>query len=88
VRPASNAGCAAYPDWRAITTLGRWPRGTTQGRDLDCDGLTDQSDLGILLADWGCDDLVNSCVGDLNGDDKTDQAGLGILLADWGCGVP
>ena len=53
--------------------------------DLDGDGDTDQSDLGILLADWGCDDPVNGCAGDLNGDDKTDQADLGILLADWGC---
>ena len=55
--------------------------------DLDGDGDTDQADLGILLADWGCDDPVNGCVGDLNGDDKTDQADLGILLADWGCGT-
>jgi hypothetical protein len=53
--------------------------------DLDGDGDTDQSDLGILLADWGCDDPVNGCVGDLNADDRTDQADLGILLADWGC---
>ena len=55
--------------------------------DLDGDGDTDQADLGILLADWGCDDPVNGCEGDLNGDDKTDQADLGILLADWGCGT-
>jgi len=55
--------------------------------DLDGDGDTDQADLGILLADWGCDDPVNGCVADLNGDDKTDQADLGILLADWGCGT-
>jgi len=55
--------------------------------DLDGDGDTDQSDLGILLADWGCDDPVNGCAGDLDGDDDTDQADLGILLADWGCGT-
>jgi len=55
--------------------------------DLDGDGDTDQSDLGILLADWGCDDPVNGCAGDLDGDDKTDQVDLGILLADWGCGT-
>jgi hypothetical protein len=54
--------------------------------DLDGDGDTDQSDLGILLADWGCDDPVNGCNGDLDGDDDTDQSDLGILLADWGCG--
>jgi Tol biopolymer transport system component len=55
--------------------------------DLDGDLDTDQADLGILLADWGCDDPVNGCEGDLNGDDKTDQSDLGILLADWGCGT-
>jgi hypothetical protein len=53
--------------------------------DLDGDGDTDQGDLGILLADWGCDDPVNGCAGDLDGDDDTDQGDLGILLADWGC---
>jgi hypothetical protein len=51
--------------------------------DLDGDGDTDQSDLGILLADWGC---TENCPGDLDGDDDTDQSDLGILLADWGCG--
>jgi hypothetical protein len=50
--------------------------------DLDGDGDTDQADLGILLADWGC---TSDCVGDLDGDGDTDQADLGILLADWGC---
>ena len=52
--------------------------------DLDGDGDTDQADLGILLADWGC--TGGDCPGDLDGDGDTDQADLGILLADWGCG--
>jgi hypothetical protein len=52
--------------------------------DLDGDGDTDQSDLGILLADWGCQ---SDCTGDLDGDDDTDQSDLGILLSDWACGV-
>jgi hypothetical protein len=53
--------------------------------DLDDDGDTDQSDLGILLADWGC--TGGECAGDLDGDGDTDQSDLGILLADWGCGT-
>ena len=53
--------------------------------DLDGDGDTDQIDLGLLLADWGCDDPANGCAGDLNDDDQTNQQDLGILLADWGC---
>jgi len=55
--------------------------------DVNGDDTVDQADLGLLLADWGCDDPANGCAGDLNGDDKTDQADLGILLADWGCGT-
>ncbi len=48
--------------------------------DLDGDGDTDQSDLGILLASYGVDGG-----GDLDGDGDTDQSDLGILLADYGC---
>jgi hypothetical protein len=51
--------------------------------DLDGDGDTDQSDLGLLLTDWGC---TSDCVGDLDGDDDTDQSDLGLLISDWGCG--
>ena len=53
--------------------------------DVDGDGDTDHSDLGLLLADWGCSG--GDCVGDLNGDGTTGHADLGILLADWNCGV-
>jgi hypothetical protein len=58
----------------------RAARGDVAG-DLDGDNDVDLSDLGILLADWGC---TADCVGDVDGDDDTDQADLGILLADWG----
>ncbi|MCK4871787.1 MAG: hypothetical protein KAS72_03580 [Phycisphaerales bacterium] len=48
--------------------------------DLDGDGDTDQSDLGVLLASYEIDGG-----GDLDGDGDTDQSDLGILLADYGC---
>ncbi|MCK4871820.1 MAG: hypothetical protein KAS72_03750 [Phycisphaerales bacterium] len=48
--------------------------------DLDGDGDTDQSDLGILLAAYEL-----TAAGDLDGDGDTDQSDLGILLADYGC---
>jgi hypothetical protein len=51
--------------------------------DVDGDGDTDLSDLGAMLADWGCHDY--DCVGDLDADGDTDQADLAILLADWAC---
>ncbi len=50
--------------------------------DLDGDGDTDQSDLGILLASYNLDGG-----GDLDGDGDTDQSDLGILLADYNCGT-
>ena len=53
--------------------------------DLDGDHDTDSSDLGILLADWGC--TGGDCPGDCNNDGNTDHADLGILVADWGCGT-
>ena len=53
--------------------------------DLNGDGYTDLTDLGILLADFGCTTPPGPCVGDLNGDGNTDLADLGILLADFGC---
>ncbi|HUU94792.1 MAG TPA: hypothetical protein VM487_03560 [Phycisphaerae bacterium] len=56
--------------------------------DLDGDNDTDHSDLGILLADWGCvGSEPGDCPGDLDGDNDTDHSDLGILLADWGCGT-
>jgi hypothetical protein len=70
-----------------LQLTGRYERPLGCAGDLDGDGDTDHADLGIFLADWGCNDPVNGCAGDLDGDDDTDHADLGILLADWGCGV-
>ena len=64
---------------------GFWPGVATSAcpGDLSGDGATDQSDLGILLAFYGC--TGGGCNGDLNGDGNTDQSDLGILLAFYGC---
>jgi hypothetical protein len=47
--------------------------------DLDCSGLIDGADLGLLLGDWG----TNACTADLNGDGIVDGADLGLLLGAW-----
>jgi hypothetical protein len=54
--------------------------------DLDGDDDVDQSDLGILLADYGCisEKVGKKCKGDVDGDGDTDQSDLGILLANYG----
>lgn len=49
--------------------------------DLDRDGLTSGSDLGILFTAWGACD---SCLADLNHDDQVDGADLGLLFLNWG----
>jgi hypothetical protein len=51
--------------------------------DLNGDGRVDLSDLGILLADFGCLP-PGPCPGDVDGDGDTDLADLGILLANFG----
>lgn len=50
--------------------------------DLNCDGRTDQSDLGLLLSCY-----ESGPCGDLDGDCQTGQSDLGLLLADFGCDV-
>ena len=50
--------------------------------DLNKDWIVDHSDLGILLADWGC--TGGDCPGDADADGDTDHSDLGLLLANWG----
>jgi probable HAF family extracellular repeat protein len=52
--------------------------------DLNGDGAVDQSDLGILLADYGCSAGLGECPGDTDADGDTDQSDLGVLLANYG----
>lgn len=47
--------------------------------DLDCDGLVDGADLGLLLAAWGTSDPT----ADIDDDGDVDGADLGLLLAGW-----
>ena len=77
-----------YPGYNIVGNLGSATVEISSAEcvgDLDGDGDTDQADLGVLLADWGC--TGGDCVGDLDGDGATGQGDLGILLADWGCGL-
>ena len=55
--------------------------------DIDGDGDTDQSDLGLLLASYELppDDPFFDPRADLNGDGEVGQPDLGILLADYEC---
>jgi hypothetical protein len=57
--------------------------------DVDCDGDTGHSDLGLLLAAWCTHegDPNWNPDADLDGDGHVGHGDLGILLADWGCGT-
>lgn len=50
--------------------------------DFNHDGVVDQLDLGILLANFNCTGQP-SCEGDTDGDGDVDQSDLGTLLAHW-----
>lgn len=50
--------------------------------DLNDDRTIDLSDLGLLLAEFGCTDFT--CVGDVTGDGATDLSDLGVQLANFG----
>ncbi|MFO0874007.1 MAG: dockerin type I repeat-containing protein [Phycisphaerales bacterium] len=50
--------------------------------DLNCDGVVNGADLGLLLGQWGpCG--AGECSGDLNGDGEVNGADLGLLLGAW-----
>lgn len=49
--------------------------------DLDGDGHVSGSDLGLLLAQWGCE---GACTADLDSDGWVGGSDLGLLLAQWG----
>ncbi len=51
-----------------------------QPGDVDGDNDVDESDLGLLLANWLC---TGGCGGDADGDGDVDESDLGILLANW-----
>ena len=55
--------------------------------DVDGDGDTDLTDLGIFWPAWGSQpgDPNWDPRADLNGDGRVDCSDRGILLADWGC---
>jgi hypothetical protein len=50
--------------------------------DLECDGLVDGKDLGVLLAKWGTTTADDTA--DIDQDGAVDGIDLGLLLATWG----
>jgi len=89
---ASRFAPPGYPPGAPLVGLsGRTRIGFTVGScltaaDLNCDGVVDGGDLGVLLLNWGspgCGGLL-ACEPDLDGDGDVDGADLGLLLLAWG----
>lgn len=53
--------------------------GCSAAGDLNCDGVVDAGDIGVLFGAWG-----SGGPGDLDGDGKVTGSDLGLLLAAWG----
>jgi photosystem II stability/assembly factor-like uncharacterized protein len=52
--------------------------------DLNADGRIELTDLGLVLADYGCS---ASCGADVDGDGDVDLSDLGLVLSNYGFGV-
>jgi hypothetical protein len=75
--------------WRVtIGSTGVTLRVTDCPADLTGDGQITQSDLGVLLSDFGCDAGIGGCPGDLTNDGLTTQSDLGLLLSGFGAFCP
>jgi hypothetical protein len=59
---------------------------TCERADLNCDGIINGADLGVMLLHWGpCPGSgAGSCQGDINSDGIIDGSDLGGLLVHWG----
>lgn len=91
-----NTGCAAFRQWSEddetlMLNAVAWmlPREGFEFdpdgcpfpvEDLNCDGVVNGADLGILLSDWG---PCVGCQADFNGDGEVNGGDIGILLAAW-----
>lgn len=59
----------------------------TCAADPDGNGIIDGADLGIVNANWPCEEPTSSslaCPGDVNFDGTVDGADAGLVLAGWG----
>ena len=95
---APEMAVGVLADGRYAYVTHRSPAGFTTGlmiAEFDCglrgdltgDGVVDLADLGVLLADFGCQ-APGPCPGDIDGDGDTDLADLGILLSNFGQSCP
>ena len=74
------ASLSQYAPWTGLDVATSQPLAITG--DINNDGVIDNLDLGVLLAQWNSANATFSA--DLNGDRRVDDLDLGLLLAHWG----
>ena len=80
------AGAMAGGDFDVLSGSLQPEPPTCERADLNCDGIVDGADLGVMLLHWGpCPGSgAGSCQGDINSDGIIDGSDLGGLLVHWG----
>ncbi|MFO0895626.1 MAG: FG-GAP-like repeat-containing protein [Phycisphaerales bacterium] len=78
---AGSLGAAAGGPVATVELRGSTPSLPCVPADLDCNGVVNGADLGVMLASWG---PCPGCAADVNGDGVVNGADLGVLLASWG----
>ncbi|MFO0873470.1 MAG: hypothetical protein U0575_05805 [Phycisphaerales bacterium] len=70
---------STLPEYRPLLTITFTPPPTCVDADINCDGVVDGADLGLLLGVWG----TGNADGDLDHSGTVDGADLGLLLGAW-----
>ncbi len=71
-------GCVTYTEAALLTISSCCPG------DLDNDADVDLSDLGVVLASYGCTSSTGPCAGDIDADGDVDLSDLGVVLVAYG----
>jgi hypothetical protein len=79
---SAGVGMDLFKTSGAVFANAKVPANPCRRGDLDCNGVVNGADLGLMLAGWGT--CGTPCPGDLDGNGVINGADIGFLLASWG----
>jgi hypothetical protein len=79
---SAGVGMDLFKTSGAVFASAKVPANPCRRGDLDCNGVVNGADLGLMLAGWGT--CGTPCPGDLDGNGVINGADIGFLLASWG----
>ena len=80
-----NAAIGLFKTSGSVGVATQVPVNPCKYGDLDCNGIVDGADLGLLLSHWGlCPGGTPGCFGDLDNNGVVNGADLGFLMGNWG----